>query len=129
MLKTYSEHWEKPRQSAMIEQGANEEGPVGNAVVIKNGYARRIDPRTGSDKGSVGGSGAIAAASDGDVIAVVYKDGRARRYDANTGSDKGSVGSSGAIGCNVSGGVILLNYKDGRSRRYDAHTGSDKGSA
>ncbi len=62
---------------------------MSNAVVIKNGYARRIDARTGSDKGSVGNSNAVDAASDGTTIVIVYKDGRARRYDANSGSDKG----------------------------------------
>ncbi|MFL9896292.1 hypothetical protein [Paraburkholderia sp. RL17-381-BIF-C] len=99
---------------------------MGNAVVIKNGHARRIDSK-GSDKGTVGASNAKAAASDGEHIVIVYSNGKARRYDANTGSDKGSVGASDVAGCNISGGIIILSYGNGKSRRYDARTGSDKG--
>lgn len=100
---------------------------MSNAVVIKSGIARRIDPRTGSDRGSVGASNAIDAASDGTLIVIRYKDYRARRYDASSGSDKGFVGSSRVIAYKISCGVIVLKYKDGKARRYDAKTGSDKG--
>lgn len=88
---------------------------MGNVVVIKSGQARRIDPKTGADKGSVGSSNVRAAASDSDYIVIVYNNGQARRYDANTGVDKGSVGSSNAVGCGIPGGIIIINYTNGQS--------------
>ena len=62
---------------------------MGNAVVIKNGMAHRINPKTGGNQGQLGIPGAVSAASDGQFIVVVYKTGSARRYDVRTGGDKG----------------------------------------
>ena len=62
---------------------------MGNAVVIKGGIARRINPKTGGDQGQLGIPGAVSAASDGEFIVVVYKTGSARRYRADTGGDQG----------------------------------------
>ncbi len=104
------------------------EEKMGYGVVLKSGTVRRIDPSTGFDKGAVGNSNAVGAASDGDTIVIVYANGAARRYDANTGHDIGSVGISNVKGCSILSGVVILNYADGRSRRYDAKTGYDKGS-
>ena len=83
---------------------------MGNAVVIKNGRARLIDPKTGADRGSVGSANPVAAASDGQYIVIAYAEGYARRYCAATGAERGSVGEPNVSGCSISGGVIILTY-------------------
>ncbi len=80
---------------------------MSNAVVVKHGHARRVDPRTGADKGAVGTSHVVAAASDGTTSVFVYAHGHARRYDATTGAERGSVGTSRATGCSISSGTII----------------------
>ena len=103
-------------------------GRVGNAVVIKSGRARLIDPKTGADRGSVGSANPVAAASDGQFIVIAYAEGYARRYCAATGAERGSVGEPNVSGCSISGGVIILTYAHGGARRYDAVSGAGRGS-
>lgn len=101
---------------------------MGNAVIIKHGHARRIDAKTGADKGSVGASNVVvSAASDMVCIILVYGNGSAWRYDASTGAAKGSVGSPHVKRCSISGGYIILHYANRTSRRYDVRSGEDKG--
>jgi len=96
-------------------------------VVLKNGQVERRDAKTGSYRGAVGNSKAVAAASDGVIIAIAYANGSVSRYDAETGSYKGSVGSGFAVDVQVTAGLIVVRYKDGRTVRYDAKTGAYKG--
>lgn len=70
---------------------AIKEKAMGIAVVIKNGQARRVDPNTGTDKGSVGSSNVVGCSISEGIIILNYANGQSRRYDARTGSDKGSV--------------------------------------
>jgi hypothetical protein len=61
------------------------------AVAIKNGYARRIDIKTGSDRGSIGSSGVSGCFVSGGIAILMYGTKGSSRYDAKTGPDKGSV--------------------------------------
>ncbi|MEI7435317.1 MAG: hypothetical protein WCL16_00750 [bacterium] len=99
----------------------------GVIVVIKNGKVERRDASAGSYTGTVGHSGAVSAATDGEIIVIVYADGKAERYAAKTGSFTGTVGSGNARSCQVTSGVISITYNDGKSLRYDAKTGGYKG--
>jgi len=89
----------------------------------------RTDATTGSYKGTISVSNAIAVGCDGTTIAVLSANGNVTRYDAKTGSYQGSI-SAGAKSTDVqvTGGVIIVQ-KDRTLTRYDAKSGSYLGSS
>ena len=99
------------------------------AVLKSPSQVIRNDAQTGSFKGSISVSEAIAVGCDGEVIAVLLANGTVNRYNALTGSFQGSISvGPKATSIQVSGGVIVVTA-DRQAKRYNAKTGSFMGSS